>query len=178
MKKRLVALLWIGVLFLVVLALFTQFRVDHIGPFIVAAALFGLVWRFRPSLKFVTLILVGLGVAAFAIDCFVLRHRIAVECRAWSLVWDTDSIDDIIPSPSGRTTIYIIGSHWLDSAYWAYISDGGLFPRRQFLHTKGADAYYPRDLSASWSGSVFTAAEQFVTLRYDESTRQTESFTR
>jgi hypothetical protein len=178
MKKRLAALLWIGVLILLAVALLAQFAVDHFGPFIVAFSLCGLVWRFRPSLKIATFILIGLGVAFFAIDCLVLRHRLAVEFRAWSLIWDTETIDDIIYSPSGRTTVYIVGSHWLDSAYWAYISDGGPFPRHEFLHTKGADANYPRDLSASWTGSVFTAAENFVTLRYDESTGQIQIFTR
>lgn len=178
MKQRFVALLWIGVLILAAFAFFAQFRVDHFGPLAVAVMLCGLVWRLRPSLRFATLILASFSVAVFCFDCFLLRHRFAVELRAWSPVWDTESIDDIIQSPSGRTTVYIVGSHWLDSAYWAYISDGGLFPRREFLHTKGADAYYPRDLTATWTGSVFTAAEDFVTLRYDESTHQIESFTR
>ena len=177
MKKRFIAAIWAGVLFLTAVAFFTQFRVDHLGPFAIAALLCGLVWRYRPSLRVATLLLAGVFFTVFTTDCLWLRHRLAVELRAWSLIWDTERLDDIIPSPSGRTTVYIVGSHWLDSAYWAYISDGGLFPKHEFLHTKSADASYPRDLTASWTGSVFTAAEDFVTLRYNESTRQIESFT-
>jgi hypothetical protein len=178
MKKKLLAAFWIGVIFLTAVAFFAQFRVGHLGPLAIATLLCGLVWRFRPSLRVATLFLASLFLTAFTIDCLLLRHRMAVELRAWSIIWDTESIDDIIPSPSGRTTVYIVGSHWLDSAYWAYISDGGLFPRHRILHTIGPDAYYPKDLKASWTGTVFTAAEGFVTLRYDESTRQIESFTR
>ena len=159
-------------------AFFNQFLVDHFGPSIAATLLCGLVWHSRPSLRIATLILVGFSVAVFAMDCLLLRHRVAVELRTWSLLWDIENIDDIIQSPSGRTTVYIVDSDWLDSAYRAYISDGGLFPRQVFLYTKHADAYYPRDITASWTGSIFTAAEQFVTLRYDESTHQIESFTR
>lgn len=177
-KKRLFAALWIGVFFLLVLAFFTQFHVDHFGPLAIAGLLCGVVWRFRPALRLATITLAGLALTTFAIDCLLLRHRLAVELRSWSLIWDTTSIHGVLPSPSGRATVYIVGSHWLDSAYWAYISDGGLFPRRALLHTKSADAYYPRDWNVSWTGSIFTAAENFVTLRYNESTRQIESFTR
>jgi hypothetical protein len=106
----------------------------------------------------------------------MLRHRLAVKFRAWSLIWDDGLIHDVLLSPTGKTTVYVVGNHWLDSAYWVYISDGGLFPRQAILYTKSMDAYYPRDITASWTGTVFTAAEDFVTLRYDESTRQMESF--
>lgn len=160
-----------------VISCLLQFRCDHLGPLAVSVLLLAVVWFIRPAWRRCCLAIPIAAALLLVGDALVLRHRIAVEFRAWAPIMDITSVEDVIHSPSGQTTVYIVGAHWLDSAYWAYISDGGLFPRHSVLHTRGDDAYYPRDITATWSGSTFTAAEQFVTLRYDESARTLESFT-
>ena len=166
--KRLVTTLWIGCLLFAFVCCFAQFGFDHLGPFALASVLFGGMWRFRSGLRPACLVLASLTLTTFFLDVFVFRHRLAVECRSWSPVWDCEDIADILTSPSGRSTAYIVGGGFLDSAYWTYISDGGLFPKHCYIDTGPTDAYYPKDFSASWAGPVFTAAS----VTYDESTHQ------
>ncbi|MFT3992345.1 MAG: hypothetical protein QM680_13150 [Luteolibacter sp.] len=118
-------------------------------------------------MKVISGIVLCLGIAAFIADFTVLRHRISLELRTWNPVWDVAEIVDILPSPSGRATAYIVGGGFLDSAYWAYISDGSMFPKHSYIETGVSDVSYPKDMSGSWSGSVFSIAK----LRYDEKSR-------
>ena len=157
-------------------ACWMQFRTDHFGPLAVASLILVGVWWLRPSYKWFCLALPLATLALLCVDAFVLRHRVAVRLRVWSPL-GMESLEDTLPSPSGRTVVYIVGTHWLDSSYEAYISDGGLFPKRYYLATKSDDAFYPRDVSGQWKGDVFTAAEQFLALRYTESSGRLETFT-
>jgi len=113
----------------------------------------------------------GLAALSFVLDVTVLQHRLAVGFRSWSPVWDCEQVVDTLRSPSGKSTAYIVGGGFLDSTYWVYISDGGLFPKRAYIHMNATDAHYPKDFSAAWSGSVFSVAG----VRYDETTRQLSS---
>ena len=157
-----------GCILLSAIACCYLFGIDHLLPFGVALLLLAPVWRWRPAWRQWSLLIPALALITLVTDAFCFRHRLALQFRTWSLFWDTESIDDIIRSPSGKTTAYIVGSHWLDSGYWAYLSDGHLFPRHAPIETTAADAFYPRDVQAGWDGPVFTAREQFISLAYDE----------
>ena len=145
-----------------------QFSFDHLGPFALAAVLLSTVAHYRPALRWLCWIVAGFSVTTFLLDAAIFRHRLTMEWRCWSPVWDDSDIAVILPSPSRRSTAYIVEGGFLDSAYWAYISDGGLFPKHCHIDTGHVDAYYPRDFSADWSGSVFSV----VRVRYDEASRQ------
>ena len=166
--KRFVAALWVAGLLLAVLCCWAQFSFDNFVPFAAAGILLFIIWRYRPALKFATGMVAGLSLLAFLLDCTVLHHRLAVESRSWSPVWDGEDVVDILRSPSGRSTAYIVGGGFPDSAYWAYVSDGGLFPKHCYIDTGPTDACYPKDFSAAWSGSVFAVAG----VHYDEATSQ------
>lgn len=114
-----------------------------------------------------------LPVIAFAlllVDAFCLRHRCAVGMRAWNAVFDADIIEDQIESHSGKTTVYVVGSHWLDSSYRVYVSRGHLFPSVGWLETKSEDPAYPRDVMAKWRGPFFVGgeSENSLSVAYDE----------
>lgn len=176
--KRLRTIAAVLALIVAVWACLHQFRVDHVGPLAIACLIVVGVWWLRPSFKPVCL---GLPVAAFLLlcmDAYILRHRMAVEMRAWSLLMDTEKIEDVLRSPSGGSTVYVVGSHWLDSSYRAYVSDGGLFPKSGRIRTTGSDARYADGVTAQWSGEVFAAAEKFLALRYNERSGLLETFSK
>ena len=169
--KRFVAILWAGFLLLAAVCCVYQFGIDQFAPFGVAAVILCIVWLYRPVFRAACWFIGGLAALLFIVDATVLQHRLAVEFRSWSLVWDCEDVVDTLRSPSGRSTAYIVGGGFLDSAYWAYISDGGLFPKHTYIDMDATDAYYPKDFSAAWSGSVFSVAG----VHYDETTRQLSS---
>jgi hypothetical protein len=149
-----------------------QFRADWIWPLLAAIMISAASFRLRPGLRISTGVVLAVGITAFVADSTIFRHRMRLEARTWSPIWDCDEIVDILPSPSGRTTAYIVGGGFLDSAFWVYISDGSLFPKHSYIETGATDVAYPKDISGSWTGSVFSVAK----LRYDEASRQiTES---
>jgi hypothetical protein len=166
--KRFVALLWIGCVILGAFFCIVQFGTDHFGPFAIAACIFGVVWHYRSALRASCCIIGAVAVSAFLMDAFVLRHRLSIELRSWSPVFDCEDIVDTLRSPSGRSTAYIVGGGFLDSAYWVYISDGGFFPKHTYINMDSTDAHYPKDFTASWTTSVFSV----VGVSYDESTGQ------
>ena len=120
----------------------------------------------RPERKAFCLAIGSIAFITFLVDAKVLHHRLAMKWRTWSPFWHDSHIVDILPSPSGCATAYIIAAGFQDIGYSALISDGALFPKHCLIKTGHSNASYPRDLSATWSGTVFTAAE----MRYDEAT--------
>ena len=165
--KRFIAILWVSGLLLAASCCLAQFSFDQFGPFATAGVLFFIIWRYRPALRVAAGIVAGVSLLAFVLDCKFFRHRLAVESRSWALVFDFEDVVDILPSPSGRSTAYIVGGGLLDAAHYsAYVSDGGLFPKHCSIEIGSYDSYYPKDFSAAWSGSIFTVAG----VHYDEAT--------
>jgi hypothetical protein len=163
--KRTLSILWVLGLVAVGILCALQFSVDRIWPLLAAIVIFATVFRFRPALRIPTGVVLIIGVTAFVADVTLLRHRISLEVRTWSPIWDCEEIVDTLPSPSGRTTAYIVRGGFLDSAYWVYFSDGGIFPKHSYIETGATDVAYPKDIAGAWTGSVFSIAN----LRYDES---------
>ena len=99
--------------------------------------------------------------ALFLTDAFFLHHRIAVTMRTSAVFFDSKIIEGILPSPSGRSTAYIVGDHWLASFYGVYMSaPGSLFPRHEPI-SRAENLCYPRDIHAAWTGPFFTAGPAF-----------------
>lgn len=169
--KRFVAILWATFLFLAAACCVCQFATDHFAPFGIAAVILCIVWLCRPVFRAACWFIGGLAALTFVVDTTIFQHRLAVELRSWSPVWDGENVVDTLRSPSGRSTAYIVGEGFLDSAYWAFISDGSLFPKHTYIDTHSTDAYYPKDFSAAWSGPVFSVAD----VRFNETTRQFSS---
>lgn len=101
-------------------------------------------------------------------DALIFRHRLAVGIRIAAML-SIDRIEDTLNSPSGDTTLYIVGTHWLDlDSYKVYISSGRLIPLRAYIVTDAADPVYPRDITAEWNGPLFTAGDNLVSVAFDE----------
>jgi hypothetical protein len=166
--KRFVASLWIAVLSIAAFCCFCQFSFDSLWPFTVATVLFATICHFRPSLRRASVALSVVALVAFTLDVTLLRHRLAIECRTWNPIWDGEDIADVLRSPSGRSTAYIVVGGFLDSANRTYISDRILFPKHCSIEADSTDSSYPKDFSASWEGAVFTVAS----VTYDETTGQ------
>ena len=147
-----------------------QFSHSHLMPIIVAVGLLlPTLWLRSSWFRWAVIV----PIAAFSlllIDAFCLRHRLAVEIRAWSPIFDVDVIEDRLVSPSGRTTVYVVGSYWLDSSHRVYVSHGHLFPDVGWIETGLTDPSYPRDVVARWRGPFFAAgeSEQSLSVAYDE----------
>ena len=145
-----------------------QFKFDHLYPLALGCVALIPVWWLRPSWRRWALGAPFLFSGALLIDAFLFHHRFAVEARAWQLVWDIDEIEDTLTSPSGRTTAYIVGSHWLDSSYRVYLSGPRLFPYRANIETTATDPIYPRGITATWNGPLFTAGDNLISVAFDE----------
>jgi len=158
----------IGLVLVSTLFCLGQFTCDHLLPLVLSGVMLVFACWLKPAWRTWMVAVPSLLVMAWLADAFMWRHRLAVEARAWHPVWDTEEIEGILVSPSGRTTIYVVGSHWLDSSYSIYISSGRLFPRRAYLATEGDDASYEKDISASWNRELFTAGDAGVSLAVDE----------
>lgn len=162
--------LFCGLLLLaVLLACYRQFLYDHLFPLVAAALLSLVIVLLRPKLRWLCLTILVLTSATLGIDAFLLRHRFTVTIRTSDPLWNTERIEDVFPSPSGRTTAYLVGSHWIDSGYWVYLSEGGLFLKRIGIRTSGADDNYPRDFQVRWEGPALIAATNKQTLLCRES---------
>ena len=94
-----------------------QFNIDHLLPLALGFIALIPVWWLKPSWRRLALCVPILFAVALLLDALLFHHRLAVEARAWQLVWDIDEIEDTLISPSGQTVVYVVGSHWLDSGY-------------------------------------------------------------
>jgi hypothetical protein len=150
------------------LACAAQFKTDHLLPLAIGFACALPIWKWRPSWRWVACLVPGLFSTVFLFDAFVFHHRLAVECRVRVEIFNSSSIEDILPSPSGDTTIYMVEDHWIERSYRIYISAHTLFPRCEMILTSLPDLAYPRDIRVDWKGPVFVAGDSLVTLAYDE----------
>lgn len=148
----------------------TQFTHNHFLPLIIAVALLPPIQWIRPKWFKWALMLPAAAFLILLVDAFFLRHRIAVHMTTWSAPFFSDRIEDCLVSPSGRTTVYVVGSHWNDSAYSVYVSHGHLFPSVGRIETEFPADAYPLDLIANWRGPFFVAgqSEQSLSVAYDE----------
>ena len=101
------------------------------------------------------------------VDAFFLRHRLAVEWRSWTPFFDIAHISEVLVSPSGRTTVYLINSGFTDSSYSVYVSAGTFFPISGHLEPTSSDMQRA-DLDIGWSGSLFTAGHKLLSFAYSE----------
>jgi len=147
-----------------------QFKSDHLLPFGLGCLALVPVWWLAPSWRLSAISVPTVLMAALLIDAFLFQHRLAVEARAWEPVWDIDEIEGILASPSGRSTAYVVGSHWLDSGYRVYLSARGVFPHQAYIETTARNAAYPRDIKAVWNGPLFTAGDNLLSVAFDERT--------
>lgn len=167
--KRLLTVVCVLLILGAVIACFQQFRISHGGPLAAAMLFLAPVVYLRPSFRWFCMGLLFATTGLLAADAFLNRHQLAIELRTWS-VFSSQLIEDTLPSPSGRSTAYIVGDHWLDSFYQVYISDGHLFPKHAYLPASSTDPVYPRDMIVAWSNDVLTVTVTSPVLRYSEST--------
>ncbi|TLD72062.1 hypothetical protein FEM03_04875 [Phragmitibacter flavus] len=152
-----------------------QFKTDHIAPLVFSAlALIPLLF-IRPQWFRLSCLIPLIGVGLILIDAYVLRHRIAVEYRCWNPLWDITSIREIISSPSGDTTVYLINSSFTDSSYWIYLSTGGLFPKHGYLTHTSSDMYR-RNLVIGWKDQWFYIGERLISFAYNEVSNEVLSY--
>lgn len=146
-----------------------QFSHSHLLPIGIAVSLLLPLRWLKPTWFKWSLVLPAVAFSLLLVDAYLLRHRYAVESRSWSIM-DADEIEDRLESPSGRTTVYVVGNHWLDSSYRVYVSHGHLFPSVGWLETESSDPVYPRDIIARWRGPFFVAGEgeDSLSVAYDE----------
>lgn len=157
-----------GCLILSAVLCLAQFKSDSIMRLTLGFVAVLPVWWLSPSWRVGMLSIPILLSGVFLADAFMFRHRLAVEARNLPTFLDISVMEDIITSPSGRTTAYIVGNHWLDSSYCVYLSAGGLFPRTVVVQPISSGAAYPKDIKAVWSGPLFTIGEGQILAAYDE----------
>ena len=145
-----------------------QFKVSNFAPFLIGCACLAAPFCFKPDWRKLFLVMPAVCAGLFLTDAFVLHHLIAVWARGLYYFVPLEGVEGTLRSPSGRTTAYIVGVHWLDSSYSAYFSSGGLFPRRAKFDSGVDTEVYGRNFTAKWEGSTFTVAK----LTYDEKTGQ------
>jgi hypothetical protein len=147
-----------------------QFTFDHLLPLALAFIAVAPVWGLKRSWGAWAIGVPVLMAGALLIDAFLFHHRLAVEARAWQVFWDIDELEDTLRSPSGRSVVYVVGSHWLDSGYRVYLSVGRLFPYQAYIETTASNPSYPRDIDATWNGPLFTAGDGLPSVAFDERT--------
>lgn len=158
----------LDLVFLSVIFCLLQFKVDHLLPLVLGFAAIAPVWWLKPSWGRWALCIPALFAMGLAVDAFFFRHRLAVEARTWFPILDTAEGVDVLTSPTGRSTVYVVSDGFVDSSYSIYLSTRRLFPRRAYIETTSSDASYPRDISASWNGPLFTAGDGLVSVAFDE----------
>lgn len=154
--------------FLSVIFCLLQFAADQLLPLASGFAAIVPVWWLKPSWRRWAPCIPALFAIGLAVDAFFFRHRLAVEARTWFPIFDTEDIVDVVTSPSGRTKVYVVSGGFVDSSHSLYLSTRRLFPRRAYIETTSSDASYPRDISASWNGPLFTAGDGLISVAFDE----------
>jgi hypothetical protein len=167
----------IGALFCflaVLIAVFYQFKMSSLWPLVLASLFIIPIRWLRPSWFRAAWIIPVCGFLILLIDAFALRHQIAVQARVWQPAW-ASHIDEVFTSPSGRTTVYLVGFHWLDSSYCVYVSEGGLFPLLGTVHPTSQDVFR-RNLTVGWHKTLFVIGDRLISYAYSETDRRPYSY--
>lgn len=167
----------LGCGFLVLMALLaslSQFCADNLIPLVFLALLTGLIGFVNPRWRKASAGFFAAITLLFLADGFFFQHRMALWCRISATFFNTSQIEEVLPSPSGKTVAYVVGDHWLDSFYNVHISDGGLFPKTSSVPSRLSHASYRRDATARWDGEIFSIKLDGDTLRYSEKNRAFE----
>lgn len=152
-----------------------QFKMSSILPLIFASLFIVPIRWVRPGwFRAAWIVPVG-GFLLLLVDAYALRHRIAVEARAWQPVWDMTDISETFVSPSGQTTVYLLSSSWLDSSYAVCVSTGGLFPLSGYVVPSHEDTPR-RDLTVGWHGTLFSIGDHLISYAYSETDHRAYSY--
>ena len=152
-----------------------QFKISSILPLIFASLFIVPIRWLRPGWFGAAWILPVGGFLLLVVDAYTLRHRIAVEARAWQPVLDATYISETFVSPSGQTTVYLLSSGWLDSFYAVCVSAGGLFPLSGYVVPSHVDTPR-RDLTVGWHGTLFSIGDHFISYAYSETDHRAYSY--
>lgn len=156
---------------LAIVACMFQFKVSSLIPLAVATGLFGLASLASPLTRKISAGLFLGSLLLLWMDVSVLHHRIAVWCRVSLRILDHSVIEQVLPSPSGQTVVYLVGEHWLDSRYKVFVSDGGLFPKMASVPAAKNSESERHKTTALWTGNIFQAVADGGALRYSEENR-------
>lgn len=156
-------------------AVFNQFKMSSLLLLILASMFLVPVRWLRPSWFKAAWIVPAGGFLLLVVDAYALRHRLAVEARAWHPVWDITYVSDTFVSPSGQTTVYLLTSSWLDSFHTVCIPAGGLFPLEGYVHTSQGDTPR-RDLIAGWHGTLFSIGDELISYAYSEADQRAYTY--
>lgn len=153
-----------------------QFTADHFLPLLAGCLLLLPAWWLRPGWRWAMALIPVLFLGALLADALLFYHALAVRARIWNIIFGSDHILDFAVSPSRQTAVYVISSNGLDVAYCAYLSDGGLFPRRVGDVESKADGQYehPR---ASWDGPLLKVGDKILSFAYDERSGRVHTYT-
>ena len=158
----------------VLIAVFYQFRMSSLLPLVLASLLIVPIRWLRPSWFRAAWIIPICGFLLLVVDAYTLRHRIAVEARVWWPVWGSH-VEETFVSPSGRTTVYLVGFHWLDSSYCVFVSEGGLFPLLGDVYPTSQDVFR-RNLTVGWRGTLFVIGDRLISYAYSETDHRPYSY--
>ena len=167
LMKRLTSLACTALVLFSAAACLFQFKGDDLVPLALGCLSLFPVWWLRPAWRPWTPIIPLLCFAVLLVDAFALRHRLTMQAKIWNPIWQIGVIQEVYVSPSGRTTVYLVGQHWLDSSYSLYLSAGSLFPRRIDVGSDEPNLRY-QDLVGSWKGPFFTFGAGRIWAAFDE----------
>lgn len=165
----------------VVAAIVTTLRVfteNSLWPLFQSMVFLIPLWFLGRNLSKKVVVIPLLGFVLLLIDSQILNHRVSVTARTLVFFgFDTIQISDVLRSPSGSSTAYIVSSSWLDTLHRVYISDGDLFPQSSMIKTHGEDVYYGEGLKAFWEGELLVVKEgAFTSISYSEETKRLQSY--
>lgn len=152
-----------------------QFGAKSLLPWVLGVAAMAPVWWLQPQWRKVALMVLGFFLSVFFLDALLLHHRLAVAGRIGVPLFNVSEPEGSSRSPSGRTVIYLVGSHWLDSRYSICISRGGLFPREVELDDAGTTG--PRNITMRWNGGRCSVGDLSSVVVFDEATGQVQRST-
>lgn len=149
-----------------------QFWYDHPAPLLLGSLLLLPAWWLQPQRRQRqrVFLIPALFLGILLMDAFVLRHWITVFARRMS-AFGMDPIVDVIPSPSGKTIVYVVDEGFHTHSLHVYLSSGGLFPHSSHLYTDKVDPGW-EDIKLVWDRHLFTAKEEFPLLVFDERSRR------
>jgi hypothetical protein len=158
----------------VLIAVVNQFKMSSLLPFVLASLFIIPIRWLRPSWFRAVWLIPICGFLLLVVDAYMLRHRIAVEARVWRPFWSGD-VEEIFVSPSGRTTVYLVGFDGADTSYGVYVSERGLFPLFGSVHPNSQDVFR-RNLTVGWRGTLFVVGDGLISYAYSEADQRAYTY--